>query len=329
MPTTLPEFTPSPESQWSSVYLKILGTDFEALDLNIEYTRSWQQTGGFTRDLKQGSRGQDVKLMQYLLHKFNPSFGVKNITGSFGVKTAAALASLQKTLNIKPTGQFNEETRYFFDSVYFKELCPDSDPAQDKSYENVSRRTSVPLDYIPSDLIRLPRTVRTVGVMCLSREPAKRLEEMFIDAALEGHSLAVFSAYRSAKTQDALKNYYLKSLGKVGLAGVAEAGHSEHQLGTTVDISGKSIRYAGPSQKFATTPEGKWLAEHSYKYGFILSYPQGKQQDTGYIFEPWHFRYVGVDTARDIFEEKLTIQEYFDLVRGNSQSFENQYTPGE
>jgi D-alanyl-D-alanine carboxypeptidase len=322
LPSTIEGFTPSPESQWASVYLSILDTNFDILDLNIQYVRNWQQTGGFMRDLKEGSKGQDVTLMQYLLHKFEPSFSAKSITGSFGPKTKTALMALQKRLQLKPTGVFNDETRFFFDAVYFKELCPDADPEQDKTYENVGRRISVPLDYIPSDLIRLPRTVRSVGVMCLSKEPAKRLEDMFAAAKTEGHELAVFSAYRSSKTQKLLTQYYLSSLGKAGLAGVAEAGHSEHQLGTTVDISGKSIGYAGPSQKFGIAPEGKWLENNSYKYGFILSYPQGKQADTGYIYEPWHFRYVGIDTARDIFEEKLTIQEYFNLVKGEGYSLE-------
>lgn len=322
LPTILEDFSPSPESQWASVYLNILGTNFDTLDLNIEYVRNWQQTGGFMRDLRQGLSGTDVTLLQYLLHKFDPSFSAKNITGTFGPKTKSSLASLQSTLQLKPTGIFDGEIRFFFDSVFFKELCPDADPEQDKTYENVGRRISVPLDYIPSDLIRIPRTVRTVGIMCLSKEPAKRLEDMFAAAKQDGHELAVFSAYRSSRTQKLLAQYHLSSLGKAGLAGVAEAGHSEHQLGTTVDISGKSIGYAGPSQKFGSTPEGKWLEENSYKYGFILSYPQGKQKDTGYIYEPWHFRYVGIDTARDIFQEKLTIQEYFNLVQGEGYSLE-------
>lgn len=321
-PTELPGFKPSPESLWVSVYLNTLETNFDILDLNIQYVRSWQQSGGFLRDLKEGNKGQDVTLMQYLLSKFEPTFSKQSITGTFGPKTKSALITLQKKIRIQPTGIFDNETRFFFDSVYFKELCPDANPEQDKTYENVGRRISVPLDYIPSDLIRLPRTVRTIGVMCLSREPAKRLEDMFAKAKDQGYELAVFSAYRSSRTQKLLTEYYLATLGKAGLAGVAEEGHSEHQLGTTVDISGKSIKYAGPTAQFASTPEGKWLAEHSYLYGYILSYPKDKQADTGYIYEPWHFRYVGIDTARDIFEEKLTIQEYFNLVKGTSSALD-------
>lgn len=316
IPTPLDEFVVSPESAWASVYLTQLGLKQEDLKLDIRYLREWQQTGGFNKDLSQGNKGADVKMMQYLLFIFDPQFKLSFVNGTFGPQTKSALARLQQKLNIKPTGIFENDTRFFFDSVFYKELCPDANPDQDKSFENVSRRVSVPLDYIPSDLLRVPRTVRSIGVMCLSKEPANRLENMFQDAAAEGHELAVFSAYRSANTQRLLTAYYLKTLGQAGLQGVAESGHSEHQLGTTVDISGKSIKYAGPSQAFGDTKEGKWLQENSYKYGFIMSYPKGRQQDTGYIYEPWHFRYVGVDIAKDIFEEGLTIQEYFNLVNG-------------
>lgn len=322
LPTELEGFKPSPESAWANVYLQQLRLKQEDLKLDIRYVRDWQQTGGFTKDLAQGSKGGDVRLMQYLLFIFDPQFKLSYVNGTFGPQTKSALARLQQKLNITPSGVFTNETRFFFDSLFFKELCPDADPEQDKSFENVSRRISVPLDYIPSDLIRVPRSIRTIGVMCLSREPANRLENMFQDASIEGHELAVFSAYRSANTQRLLTAYYLKTLVKAGLQGVAESGHSEHQLGTTVDISGKSIKYAGPSQAFGNTEEGKWLEKNSYKYGFILSYPKGRQQDTGYIYEPWHFRYVGVDIAKDIYDEGLTIQEYFDLVQGNIKNTE-------
>ncbi len=318
LPTEPEGFKPSPESEWAKGYLQMIETTIDDLGIDIEHARQWQQTGGLYRDLTSGSRGADVRLVQYLLAKLSPHTGIafdsNSVSGTYGPKTKAAIAALQKKLNIKPDGEFTDETRFFFDSLYFKDLCPDANVAQDKSYENVSRRVAVPKDYIPSDLIRLPRTIRTAGVMCLSREPARRLEEMFNAAAREGHSLAVISAYRSAHTQALLTAFYLRTAGKAGLAGIAEAGHSEHQLGTTVDLSGKSVGYSGPTDRFGTAPEGIWLAENSYKFGFILSYPKGK--DTGYIYEPWHFRYVGVDVAKDIFEEKMTIQEYLDLVKG-------------
>lgn len=312
---------PSPESAWSQIYLDELQMKQADLKLDIRYLKQWQQTGGFTRDLKLNSKGTDVKLMQYLLSIFTPEFSPSLATGTYGPKTKSALAKLQERLKLPATGMFNQETRFFFDSVYFKELCPDALPDQDKSYENVSRRISVPLDYIPGDLIRLPRSIRTAGVMCLSKEPASKLEEMFRGAYEENKSeLAVFSAYRSANTQKQLVKFYLETQGPQSLEGVAEGGHSEHQLGTTVDISGKSIGYAGPSQKFGTTKEGKWLKENSYKYGFIMSYPQGKQSETGYIYEPWHFRYIGIDAAQQIHDSGMTIQEFLDQMQNTVSS---------
>lgn len=318
MPTELEGFKPSPESEWARAYLQMLGLKQESLGFNISYVHEWQQTGGLTRDLGLNSKGTDVKLAQYILYRIAPAAGIsfpsRNISGTYGPQTKAAILALQKKLGIRADGNFNNETRLFFDSLYFKDLCPDADPKQDQSYENVNRRIAVPADYIPSDLIRLPSTVRTAGVMCLSREPARRLDEMFKAAAKQGIDLAVTSAYRSSRTQALLLDYYKRAYGKAGLAGIAESGHSEHQLGTTVDLSGKSVGYAGIDSNFGQTPEGLWLAANSYKYGFILSYPEGRQQDTGYIYEPWHFRYLGVDTAKDVFEEKMTIQEYLDLV---------------
>lgn len=322
LPTELEGYKPSPETTWAKLYLEQLQIDPVTFKLDIEYIRQWQQTGGLTRDLTQGFKGTDVRLTQYLLHKLAPSYGssfsIKNITGTYGAQTKSEVSKLQKKLGLNANGMLSGEIRFFFDSLYFKQLCPDADPDQDNSYENVNRRISVPKDYIPSDLIRLPRSVRTAGVMCLSREPARRLDEMFKAAATDQIDLAVFSAYRSSETQALLTEYYLRTLGQAGLAGIAEAGHSEHQLGTTVDLSGKSINYAGPSNAFGTAKEGLWLAQNSYKFGFILSYPKGRQQDTGYIYEPWHFRYLGIDTARDVFEEKMTIQEYLNLVTGSS-----------
>lgn len=308
----------SPESAWVNLYLYQFGLSQQDLNLDITNVKEWQQTGGLMRNLKIGSKGKDVRLVQYLLSIFDPEFKITNASGIFGPQTKASIIKLQKKFSQPQTGIFTEELRFFFDSIYFKELCPDSNPKQDKSFENVSRRTAVPLDYIPADLIRLPRTIRTIGVMCLSREPAMRLEALFAHAKSQGHELAVFSAYRSSNTQKLLREHYFKAMGKTGLEGVAEAGHSEHQLGTTVDISGKSLQYLGPSVKLGKTKEGKWLAENSYKHGFILSYPEHKKEETGYIYEPWHFRYIGIDIAKDIFDEKLTIQEYLNLVKSES-----------
>ena len=71
------------------------------------------------------------------------------------------------------------------------------------------------------------------------------------------------------------------------------------------------INYA--DYRFKNTSEAKWLAANAYKYGFILRYPEGKESITGYMYEPWHYRYVGVESAKKIFDSGLTLEEYFGI----------------
>lgn len=127
-------------------------------------------------------------------------------------------------------------------------------------------------------------------------------------AAAAGYSLELVSGYRSYDIQDSIHSSYLNS-GQYSYDYVkemsAEPGHSEHQLGLAFDISDNGNLYKG----FGDTDAGRWLAEHAAEYGFILRYPDGKTWATGYMYEPWHFRYVGVELAQIIFETGLTVEE--------------------
>ena len=87
-------------------------------------------------------------------------------------------------------------------------------------------------------------------------------------------------------------------------------GASEHQLGLAIDII--SDNYASLDEGFANTEAGKWLAEHSYEYGFILRYPQGKEYITGVEYEPWHFRYVGKEAAAVITKDGICLEEFIE-----------------
>ena len=89
----------------------------------------------------------------------------------------------------------------------------------------------------------------------------------------------------------------------------AKPGHSEHQLGTTIDFTTPRVDY-DLVESFGATPEGQWLAQNAGRFGFVMSYPQDKEQVTGYAYEPWHFRYVGVDVAAAVAESRLTLYEY-------------------
>jgi LAS superfamily LD-carboxypeptidase LdcB len=121
------------------------------------------------------------------------------------------------------------------------------------------------------------------------------LEDLFKAAKDDGHDLKVISAYRSFDEQAQLKGQYTKLYGTGANAFSADQGYSEHQLGTTLDLTVAEV--GGTYTSFAQTDAYAWLLAHAHEYGFVLSYPE---QNSYYIFEPWHWRFVGEDLARDL-----------------------------
>lgn len=141
-------------------------------------------------------------------------------------------------------------------------------------------------------------------------EARTRLDEMLLQGEKEiKKSLHAFSGYRSYSYQE---NLYLSDLYNYGQEYVdkftAKPGYSEHQTGLAFDIGGEPKCWADPC--FDDTEEAKWLAENAHRFGFILRYPKGKENITGYGFESWHFRYVGEEHAMKIYEEGLSLEEY-------------------
>lgn len=123
-------------------------------------------------------------------------------------------------------------------------------------------------------------------------------------AANAGYSMPLISGYRSYNYQADLYNSYVARDGQAAADRYsARPGHSEHQSGLAMDVGAIDNNYGN-------TPAGKWLAEHCADYGFILRYPQGKENITGYMYEPWHIRYVGVQYAQEIMNSDLTLEEY-------------------
>ncbi len=121
------------------------------------------------------------------------------------------------------------------------------------------------------------------------------LEDLLEDAAREDIELLVVSAYRSFSTQAQLKGQYLQSYGSGANAFSADQGYSEHQLGTTLDFTTPEL--GGSFTNFGTTEAYTWLLKNAYKHGFVLSYPE---DNAFYVYEPWHWRFVGEDLARDL-----------------------------
>jgi D-alanyl-D-alanine carboxypeptidase len=183
----------------------------------------------------------------------------------------------------------------------------------------VNKEQSLPANYKPNDLVipNVPFTFAETNVekRYMRAEAAKALEEMFAKAKEEQIFLYAVSGYRSYERQKALFDAEVNRVGKdKAVMAVAIPGRSEHQTGLAVDITSPSVQYE-ITQAFGETKEGKWVAEHAHEFGFIIRYPKGKEGITGYQYEPWHLRYVGKKAAKIIFEKRITLEEYFQIVK--------------
>jgi D-alanyl-D-alanine carboxypeptidase len=176
----------------------------------------------------------------------------------------------------------------------------------------VNKGRGLPVNYVPSDLVVAEQPTRANATSDEKRLRAitnDALKKLFAAASVDGHSLMIGSAYRSAVTQDSLFNRYVATSGYDQADRYsAHPGFSEHQTGLAVDISTTS-QQCYLSECFINTADGTWLAENAYKYGFNLRYAKGKETITGYNFEPWHYRYVGVPLATALYQSKLTLDE--------------------
>lgn len=148
------------------------------------------------------------------------------------------------------------------------------------------------------------------------------LEKMFAGAEADGIKLYLKSAYRNYRTQEVMHYNRVENLGYDD--GVVQAaGASEHQTGMAFDVICKSFLDKKMSAAFDKTEEGKWLAAHCAEYGFIIRYPEGKEDITGIAYEPYHFRYVGVEAATYIMHSGLTLEEFTEEYRRAIEAYEN------
>lgn len=164
-------------------------------------------------------------------------------------------------------------------------------------------------DYYYGELVKMDKAYDNNGGNMLNSVAYDAFKKLVDDAEAFGYHIRNNSAYRSYDTQNNLYNSYKKNN---GLAYAdkwsARAGHSEHQTGLALDV-GVQTKYS--TGKFEYSREFTWMKENSYKYGFILRYPKGKEYITGYNYEPWHYRYVGVEAATYIYENDITFEEYY------------------
>lgn len=155
-------------------------------------------------------------------------------------------------------------------------------------------------DYQASNIVNVSSTYGYANNK-LNEEAYNAFKRLANDAKKEGHTIVILSSYRTYEYQEKLWNKDKDD------DYVARPGASEHETGYAIDVA----EYNDPNDIFKDTESYKWMLENSYKYGFILRYPEGKENITGYKYESWHYRYLGIDLATKVYNEGITYDEYF------------------
>ena len=196
----------------------------------------------------------------------------------------------------------------------FKDVLPKSELAQDEEgiwYATVGGTKVI----LVNKTHPLPREYGGVN-----EEASEALRAMIEAAAAEDVRIQFVSGYRSYSLQESLLARKLAEVGEIGRQLVAPPGCSEHQTGLAFDVNETGNDGTLLSKRFEGTAAFRWLQEHCAEYGFILRYTSGDEEITGYSYEPWHYRYVGVDVAKDIQASGLTLEEYLNAVDNVEES---------
>lgn len=175
----------------------------------------------------------------------------------------------------------------------------------------IKKGFAVDASYVPDDLVKVSIPIAPDNEHnMLRKEAADALKEMYDDALKENLHLVLNSGYRSYQQQKEIYDEYFRIYDEVTAGGlVAMPGTSEHQLGLGIDLTSQSV-IDGNKFVFGDTDEYVWVVENAYKYGFILRYPSENSNLTGTVNEPWHFRYVGKEAAKEIYDHHWTLEEY-------------------
>lgn len=180
-------------------------------------------------------------------------------------------------------------------------------PYLNQIYILSNKYLSMPKNYVPENLETIDSKY-TSGTRQLVKEAKEMFESLSQAAKEDGYNIRAMSAYRSYQYQENLYNNYVKRDGKEEADTYsARPGFSEHQTGLVVDVDNIKTVYTS----FEKTEEFQWMQDHAHEYGFILRYPKGKENITGYTYESWHYRYVGKEIATYIHDHDITFDEYY------------------
>lgn len=280
--------------------------------------------------LRSGSEGEEVVRLQTRLQELGYYTG--GIDGQFGPGTRTAVTLFQEQHGLGADGIVGAETR---DMLYSDRAQPRMTPAPQPDEAAmagmtpeglpmlVNRTNLLPEDYAPSDLVDMSVycdpsivTIKYSGTLA-DRTAVDALMAMLSAAHEDGVTVwQISSAYRTLAYQQQLfdeqKNDFLsqgfseKNAVSATRQTVADPGTSEHHLGTAFDITVPGVAFKG-------TQQADWLAEHCWEWGFILRYTQEKEKVTGFLAEPWHFRYVGTEHSIPMRDSGLCLEEYLAL----------------
>lgn len=264
-----------------------------------------------------------TKLTTLILNTFDsPKKEIENKTLTKKEKKLQKLNNINKKIsyfkmeNLDRYISYKNKNKDLSDEQIIKDVNMDLDK---KQYEDmhetinlnkinilVNKHNYLKEDYVPENLKSLSSTY-ALSNMKMVEEAANAFESLSKDASKENYKVIAMSTYRSYEYQVDLYNKYVKSDGKEAADTYSgRPGNSEHQTGLAVDVYNQTETYTN----FEKTKEYNWMQENAYKYGFILRFPKDKENETGYEFESWHYRYVGKDIAKYIHKHNITLEEY-------------------
>lgn len=240
------------------------------------------------------------------------------------VKNNNKVISKKSNNSVLSSGGTKRSIEYNEKESTYKEIESLENILNDQYFILINRENKLSEDYVPNNLKKSEgEFLEYVEDNELESNTADAVKRMFDSAKKDGISLVGVSGYRSYSVQKLLYDTRVENKGEEKTrAYTAEAGESEHQSGLAIDIL--CSEYEDLDEEFENTEAFKWLMDNCYKYGFILRYLKGKEDITGYNYEPWHFRYIGnVEVAKDIMNRGLTFEEYINEVKNRIEELRN------
>ncbi|HEY9569381.1 MAG TPA: M15 family metallopeptidase [Metalysinibacillus sp.] len=211
---------------------------------------------------------------------------------------AEVIKEKPQTEAVEATPQIPKEPIKLDDNGYVEGQELPTEPTYIKGILIASKRYPLPKTFAPGE----------------QPEARKAMDELIAAAKQQGFILSAFSGYRSYDYQTTLYDNYVARDGKDAADRYsARPGYSEHQTGLVYDVGEVGREDIWLTEQFGESEAGIWIRDNAHKYGFIMRYPKGKEDITGYMYESWHFRYVGEDVATKIAKANSTLEEYLEI----------------